>query len=85
MINATAVNVNATGTYQVSYTVTDGKHPVTVNRTVNVVDTAPPSITLTGANPQTIECHSAYVELGERHRMIARAISPVRLPSTPAL
>ena len=33
-------------------------------RTVNIVDTTSPVITLTGANPQMIEVHSSYVELG---------------------
>ena len=34
------------------------------NPTVNVVDTTVPVITLTGADPQTIEVGSAYTELG---------------------
>ena len=37
---------------------------VQVTRTVDVVDTTIPVITLTGANPQTIEAGSPYVELG---------------------
>ena len=35
-----------------------------MTRTVNVVDTTAPVITLTGANPQDIEVGTAYVELG---------------------
>ena len=35
-----------------------------MTRTVDVVDTTIPVITLTGANPQTIEVGSPYVELG---------------------
>ena len=57
---------HASATYTVTYNVTDSRgqrrHPVT--RTVNVVDTTPPVITLTGANPQVIEVGTAYVELG---------------------
>ena len=35
-----------------------------VTRTVNVVDTTAPPITLTGPDPQVIECTGTYVELG---------------------
>src|SRR5207253_8858663 len=63
-IDASAVNVNAVGSYTVSYTVNDGFNRTTVNRAVHVVDTTAPVLTLSGANPQIIECHSVYVELG---------------------
>jgi hypothetical protein len=33
-------------------------------RTVNVVDTTPPVITLNGANPMTVECHTAFIDPG---------------------
>ena len=54
------------GSYIVTYDVTDaeGNAAVQVTRTVNVVDTTAPVITLIGANPQTIEVGSAYTELG---------------------
>ncbi|MCI0745114.1 MAG: DUF5011 domain-containing protein, partial [Verrucomicrobia subdivision 3 bacterium] len=66
VINASAVNVNAVGSYSVTYNVSDpsGNAALTVTRTVNVVDTTPAIITLTGANPMTVECHTAYVEPG---------------------
>jgi hypothetical protein len=41
-----SVNVNATGTYTITYTATDGGRTSTATRTVNVVDTTPPVITL---------------------------------------
>ncbi len=41
-----------------------GNSAATVVRVVNVVDTSAPVITLVGANPQTIEVGSPYVELG---------------------
>ena len=49
-----------------TYNVTDsqGNAATEVTRTVNVVDTTAPVITLLGANPQTIEVGDAYVELG---------------------
>ena len=49
-----------------TYDVTDanGNAAVQVTRTVDVVDTTAPVITLVGADPQTIEVGSPYVELG---------------------
>ena len=57
---------NAVGTYLIYYDSTDseGNSAVQVTRTVNVVDTTPPVITLTGANPQTIELGVGYTDLG---------------------
>ena len=57
---------NAVGTYLIYYDSTDseGNSAVQVTRTVNVVDTTPPVITLTGENPQTIELGDGYIELG---------------------
>ncbi|MDO8752177.1 MAG: DUF5011 domain-containing protein, partial [Candidatus Wolfebacteria bacterium] len=65
-INTSAVNTNALGSYTVRYNVSDtsGNVATEVTRTVNVVDTVIPVITLTGANPQTVEVGSAYTELG---------------------
>ena len=45
VINAAAVNVNSIGTYQVTYTVTDGHNSTTVNRSVHVADTVSPTLT----------------------------------------
>ena len=42
----------------------EGNFAVQVTRTVNVVDTTPPVITLTGENPQIIELGDGYTELG---------------------
>jgi len=39
-----SVNVNVPGSYTITYSATDGTHPVTATRTVNVVDTTPPII-----------------------------------------
>jgi len=65
IVNASAVDTSTVGIYLVTYNVTDGNgNPaVQVTRTVNVVDTTPPVITLLGENPQTIECGDSYVEL----------------------
>ena len=66
VIDATAVNTAIVGSYVVTYDVTDanGNNAVQVTRTVDVVDTTVPVITLVGANPQVIEAGTAYVELG---------------------
>ena len=66
IINATAVNTAVAGSYLVTYNATDaaGNPAIEVIRTINIVDTAAPAITLNGANPQVIEVGSAYSELG---------------------
>jgi hypothetical protein len=67
-IDASAVNTTTTGSYSVTYDVSDsaGNAATQVVRTVNVVepDDTPPVITLIGDNPQTIVVGNAYVELG---------------------
>lgn len=60
-----SVDPNTPGTYTITYTATDGSHPATpVVRTVNVVDTQGPVITINGANPATVECHTSYTDAG---------------------
>ena len=67
VIDATAVDVDTQGSYEVSYTVSDaaGNAATPVIRTVNVTaDITVPVITIGGANPQNIELGAAYSELG---------------------
>ncbi len=65
VIDASAVNTSVVGSYTVVYSVVDANgNPATIFRTVDVVDTTVPVITLVGANPQTVEVGSSYVELG---------------------
>jgi Domain of unknown function (DUF5011)/HYR domain/Domain of unknown function DUF11 len=61
-----SVNVNAPGTYTVTYNASDpsGNAATPVTRTVNVVDTTAPTITLNGANPMTVECHTSFTDPG---------------------
>jgi hypothetical protein len=60
-----SVNSHVPGTYTITYTATDANGLTsTTTRTVKVVDTTPPTITLNGANPTTLECPTPYVELG---------------------
>ncbi|GAA4274341.1 immunoglobulin-like domain-containing protein [Aquimarina gracilis] len=58
--------VDAVGTYFITYTATDasGNMAIELTRTVNVVDTTAPVITLLGDNPQIINQGSGYTELG---------------------
>ena len=60
-----SVNVNAVGSYTVTYTATDDAgNTGTATRTVNVVDTTAPVVTLNGANPMTVVKGSAFVNPG---------------------
>ena len=60
------VNINAVGTYSIMYSVTDdnGLQAVQLIRTVNVVDTTAPVITLIGDNPVTHEGATVYTDAG---------------------
>ena len=66
VIDDSAVDTSAVGSYTVTYNVTDaaGNDAIELERTVNVVDTIIPVITLVGANPQTVEAGQTYNELG---------------------
>ncbi|MBV9211495.1 MAG: DUF5011 domain-containing protein, partial [Acidobacteria bacterium] len=61
-----AVNVNTPGSYTVTYNASDpsGNAATPVTRTVNVVDTIAPVITINGANPMTVECHTGFTDPG---------------------
>ncbi|WP_299246469.1 LamG-like jellyroll fold domain-containing protein [uncultured Aquimarina sp.] len=58
--------VDSIGSYTITYNAVgiSGNNAIEVTRTVNVVDTTAPVITLDGANPQTIELGAGYSELG---------------------
>lgn len=61
-----SVNVNTPGSYVITYNASDpsGNAATPVTRTVNVVDTLSPVITLNGANPMTVECHTSFTDPG---------------------
>lgn len=65
---AGSVDPNTPGTYTLTYTASDpsGNAATPVTRTVKVVDSTAPVITLTGANPLTVECHSSFTDPGAR-------------------
>ena len=59
------VNTEVLGSYELTYEVTDSStNKAVVKRTVNVVDTLGPTITLKGYNPLTIPLKSAYKDPG---------------------
>ena len=59
------VDTNTVGSYTITYTATDSAGNIgTAIRTVNVVDTTDPVITITGDNPATVELGSAYSDAG---------------------
>jgi hypothetical protein len=63
---AGTVNTVTPGTYTITYDVSDaaGNPAIQITRVVNVVDSETPVITLTGANPFSVNQGSAYVEPG---------------------
>ncbi len=61
----TKLNMNITGSYSVDYFVSDGNgNSATASRTVIVVDTQPPVVSLNGGTNLTVECHGSFVDPG---------------------
>ena len=58
------VDTHTPGTYQITYTATDGGLSAEVTRVVTVQDTAAPVITVNGASPMTVECHTSFTDPG---------------------
>ncbi len=54
------------GTYTLTYSATDpsGNAALPVTRTVNVMDSIAPVITLSGNAAMTVECHSSFTDPG---------------------
>jgi hypothetical protein len=66
VINTGDINLSQVGTYYVYYNATDnaGNQAVEQTRTIRVVDTTGPVVILSGANPQIIQVHGSFVDLG---------------------
>jgi hypothetical protein len=59
------VDASTPGSYTITYTADDGNGNVsTATRTVIVVDTSAPVITVLGNNPETVECGTTYTDAG---------------------
>jgi hypothetical protein len=64
-VSTSALNMDVNGTYIVTYSATDSSGNVGgAQRTVIVEDTTAPVITLSGANPYTVERYSTYKDPG---------------------
>ena len=60
-----AVDTSTVGSYTITYVATDlDNNSAIATRTVNVVDTTAPVITITGDNPATVELGSTYTDAG---------------------
>lgn len=59
-----SVNANVVGPYVLTYSVSDGSHTVSTTRTVNVVDTTAPVITLNGQTPSMWSPNHKYETFG---------------------
>ena len=66
VVGGDVVNTAVAGTYVVTYNVDDaiGRSAVEVTRTVNVIDTTPPVISLVGDANMSVECTDVYTEPG---------------------
>ena len=66
LVTVNPVNVNAVGTYTITYNATDytGNKAVEVTRTVNVVDREAPVITLNGSSAMRIEAGGTFTDPG---------------------
>ena len=59
------MDTNTVGTYTITYTATDPSgNAATATRTVNVVDTTAPVVTVIGDTTITLELGGTYTELG---------------------
>ena len=60
-----SLNTDVAGTYTITYSATDNSgNTGYANRTVNVVDTINPVVTVTGTNPVTVELGGTYTDAG---------------------
>ena len=66
IVTVNPVNMAVVGVYTVTYNVKDSSNnaAVEVTRTVNVVDTTKPVITMLGVSPVTVQYGSVYVDAG---------------------
>jgi hypothetical protein len=72
------VDTSAVGSYTVTYTATDlDGNTASASRTVNVVDTTAPVITVLGDNPRTSELDNTYTDAGATATDLSGAVEVV--------
>jgi len=59
-----SVDSHTVGAYTLTYSVSNGYTTTTAERTVNVVDTTPPLLSLTGGTPMTVEVGGTFTDPG---------------------
>ena len=66
IVTSGSVSENVVGNYTITFNITDvcGNVGIPVSRTINVIDTTPPVITILGTNPINIERGTIYVDGG---------------------
>lgn len=83
VITNSTVNANATGTYTISYVATDGSGNSTTNsRTVYIVDTTAPVVTVLGSTPAFVLTNTSFVDLGATATDTCAGLLPVATNST---
>jgi hypothetical protein len=75
--STSTVDTSVVGSYTVTYSASDvsGNAATQVTRTVNVVDTTAPVITITGDNPVTVELGATYTDAGATATDLSGAIT----------
>jgi uncharacterized repeat protein (TIGR01451 family) len=59
------VDIHTPGTYSITYSATANNQTAETTRIVTVqADNTPPTITVNGANPMTVECHTGFTDPG---------------------
>jgi len=82
-VTITGTVLSSKGTYTVTYKATDSSgNTTTATRTVNVIDTTGPVITLNGSSPMTVECGTGYVEPGATANDVCDGVLPVTITGT---
>jgi Cu/Ag efflux protein CusF len=72
------VDTSTVGTYTITYSATDlDGNTASATRTVNVVDTTAPVVTVTGDNPATVELGATYTDAGATATDASGAVTAV--------
>ena len=78
VVSTGSVDTGTVGVYTITYTSTDTSgNTATATRTVIVVDTTSPVLTINGDNPATVELGSTYTDAGASASDLSGTITPV--------